>query len=93
MRGGPRSAAAFDLDNIVGAVVQLEGVGDAPDPPKVLTVGMNARSEGGFNAEVSSARSGLSAKRWLGTFGGKMIGPFLRAPEGMQQGRAFHLWR
>lgn len=52
MGAGPRSAADLDLEDVVASVVQLAGAGDAPDPPKVFTIGMNARGEGGSVATV-----------------------------------------
>lgn len=53
MGAGPTSAAALDLDEILGALLSsLLEPATRLTPRKVFTVGMNARREGGLNAEV-----------------------------------------
>ena len=52
--GRKRGAARFNVKDFLSLCMQLKEAGDAPNPPKFLTLAMEARGEGGSGAEVEA---------------------------------------
>ena len=51
---GVRRVSAIDVEDFLSLCIQLKEAGDAPNPPKFLTLAMEARGEGGSGAEVEA---------------------------------------
>ena len=51
---GVRRISAIDVEDFLSLCIQLKEAGDAPNPPKFLTLAMEARGEGGSGAEVEA---------------------------------------
>ena len=51
---GVQRVSTIDVENFLSLCMQLKEAGDAPNPPKFLTLAMEARGEGGSGAEVEA---------------------------------------
>ena len=51
---GVRRVSAIDVEDFLSLCIQMKEAGDAPNPPKFLTLAMEARGEGGSGAEVEA---------------------------------------
>ena len=51
---GVRRVSAIDVEDFLSLCIQLKEAGDAPNPPKFLTLAMEARGKGGSGAEVKA---------------------------------------
>ena len=51
---GVRRVSAIDVEDFLSLCIQLKETGDAPNPPKFLTLAMETRGEGGSGAEVEA---------------------------------------
>ena len=51
---GVRRVSAIDVEDFLSLCIQLKEAGDAPNPPKLPTLAMEARGEGGSGAEVET---------------------------------------
>ena len=52
--GGVQRVSTIDVEDFLSLCMQLKEAGDAPNPPKFLTLAMEARGEGGSGAEVEA---------------------------------------
>ena len=51
---GGQGVSTIDVEDFSSLCMQLKEAGDAPNPPKFLTLAMEARGEGGSGAEVEA---------------------------------------
>ena len=51
---GVRRVSTIDVEDFLCLCIQLKEAGDAPNPPKFLTLAMEERGEGGSGVEVEA---------------------------------------
>ena len=67
---GVRRVSAIDVEDFLSLCIQLKETGDAPNPPKFLTLAMETRGEGAQGPRWKRARSECFANPWSSTCGG-----------------------